>query len=589
MTSFKGENMKDLNQSQSIRLGLVLEACIVPMLERNGYRFANSESYEELLTRPDFILYEEGKPSISLAVTATSSRDTWIKKRWRYVDEVAQLKSYYGEDFLAINVLYGSPTVFGINEMKFIDAFFDASIITEDLDGGKEFLEKAEDYVINFPNLNTQEIAAQLESQIVWDRHCNALIIALRSILAKRQSLTKENIYREVWKKEHPGYREYLLEIKQRKYSTKVSYLRYSILNGLLIGPDNMDILIRSIKQDKPVSEELYSLCSEKTDFTFSNRLGKKYVNDEKLKRTVESGLTGEICRELEKNIFTNDTQRFLLDDIQDEQRLESMVNAVWPILFDQRRLSEALSQSFLSNEYMGIKHARVWPIDIIVSYLDISIIQLNRRYVARYRPSVTSVVVNFVSKIAIAQSQFADRNVLTQFCNELASVIYEEVTAVRNKPTKQELTSKLRAYKIHSLSLQPYINPLQRYLEMVLENNGWSYSKDAIPCLLGAIPDIPGTMKTIKEVYQIKKRNTTVWIKCIAGYDGVKDKTREMAARGHLLKYETPSSPKRTVKMIFAYDGKWSTDLKQLLALSGWDEIISIFDLEKYLSQIES
>ncbi len=580
--------MEDLNQSQSIRLGLVLEACIVPMLEKNGFKFANSESYAELLTRPDFILYDHGKPSVSLAVTATSSRDTWIKKRWRYVDEVAQLKSFYGEDFLTINVLYGSPTVFGINEMKFIDAFFDASIITEELNGGIDFLIQAERYVIDYPALSTQEIAARLESLPIWSTHCNSLIKSLKSILSKRHILTEKNLYRKVWQKEHPGYSAFLSEIKTRKYTDKISYLRYSILNGLLIGPDYMDAIIQSIKKDSPVSDAIYSACCEKTEFLFTNRLGKKYIVDEKLRRTVESGLTSDICRELEKTIFTNDTQRFLLDDIQDEKRLEKMVDIAWPKLLDQKSLTSMLIQSFLDNNYGGIAHARVWPIDVVVSYLGISIIQLNRKYVSRYRPSVTSVVVNFVSKIAIAQSQFSEYQSLCVFCEELAAVIFEEVSQVKSKPTKQELVRRIREYKIHSLSLQPYINPLQRYLEMILEKNGWAYKKDAIPCLLGAISDIPGSMKTIKEVYQVTKGKTTVWIKCIAGYDGVKDKTREMAARGHLLKYETPSSKKRTVKMVFAYDGKWSTDLKQLLALSGWDDIISIFDLEKYLSLLE-
>lgn len=578
--------MLNMNQSQSIKLGFVLEACMVPMLEMAGYSFDNSESYSELLTRPDFIVFENGQPIFSLAVTATSSRDTWIKKRWRYVDEVAQLKSYYGEDFLTINVLYSNPAVFGKSELNFINAFFDKSIITEDLELGKEYFEYVEQYVIDNDKLSVESLTSHVLSTKLWEKQAKILLAELKRIVLEKRELTRANLYRNIWKKEHPGYIARMQEVKERTYSCKETYLRYSVLNGLLIGVDNMRILIDSVKNNKPVPIEVVEKCKI-TEFKFVKKIGGYFVDDEKLLLTVKEGFSAEVYAKVEKTIFTNESQIYLLKDIQDKDRLQFMVDNVIPVIGERDELETLLVETFSKDNYRGFLHTRVWPIDVIVTYLNISIIQLNKMYVARYNPSVTSAVVNYVSKIDIAKSMLATNNEVKKFSHELTDVIIEEVK--NGLGTENEMVSRLLSYKIHSLFLQPYINPVQRYVEMILEDNGCSYSKDSLTCMLGAINNIPAGMKKIKEVYQVKKGTREVWIKCIAGYDGVKDKTREMAARGHLLKYESPNGEKRNIKMVFVYDGKWNIELQQLLALSGWNEIVPIFHLDEYIKKFFS
>ena len=81
-------------------------------------------------------------------------------------------------------------------------------------------------------------------------------------------------------------------------------------------------------------------------------------------------------------------------------------------------------------------------------------------------------------------------------------------------------------------------------------------------------------------------KSGMAVRLKVVAGYDGVKDKTREMAARGRLLQYDALGSSKNDILHIFITDGEWSTDLQKLLLLSGWDYIVPIFSLDNFLSR---
>lgn len=72
--------MPTLTQRESIILGKVLEKAIEPMLSSKGIEYRFSEPYEELLTRPDYLIYSEKKPIASMAVTCTQDNQTMTKR-----------------------------------------------------------------------------------------------------------------------------------------------------------------------------------------------------------------------------------------------------------------------------------------------------------------------------------------------------------------------------------------------------------------------------------------------------------------------------------------------------------------------------
>lgn len=198
--------MANLTQGQSIKLGKVIERIIAPMLRQNGYAFTNSEEYENLLTRPDYIILEGARPIASLAVTATSTSQAWRMKRWRYIDEIAQLKSFYGEDFLAINVLYADMSLFQESERAITDAFFDVSILAVELEHGKELMDLATATVLAHSEDTVETISDRIVVSPVWKAHMPYLVSAIGRCLEDRGSLTGKNIFRPVWRREHPDY-----------------------------------------------------------------------------------------------------------------------------------------------------------------------------------------------------------------------------------------------------------------------------------------------------------------------------------------------------------------------------------------------
>lgn len=373
-----------------------------------------------------------------------------------------------------------------------------------------------------------------------------------------------------------------------KEFPVRKSYLRYVMINCLLLGPERTRELCDCVQNDRPIPVASLPYI-QKTEFQTEQRAEKTYFSDRRLRDTVRSGFTPEIYAILEARIFAKRAQRYLIRDIQDDQILHRMVEAVYPSFGSREGIQAVLEASFLQDDYCGLMHARVWPLDIYAAALDVSVLQLNRLFTSKYGfVGVSNPVNNFIVKSEFALSRFGgNRSELADFCGKLAAVIHEQLNE-QERVSSAEIENRLRTYKVYQLNQQPYLNPIQRYVEYLFDKKGFSYTKRPIQCMLGAIPGIPGRMKRIEEVFQVRKGNSILWVKCIAGYDGVKDKTREMAARARLLRYETPSAQKRTVRMVFVYDGDFTEDLQRLLSLSGWDDIVSVFSFDAYLDELE-
>ena len=573
-----------LDQGQSIKLGDTLEAIIVPILEEEHMCFTRSPKYETLMTRPDFLISENGINIASLAVTATSSTQSWMRKRWRYIDEVFQLKSYYGPDFLIINVIYSDVSAFQNSEIIITNALFDATINANEIDGGREIVDYASRQIIDYPNSTALEIAQNIIELPIWKQHSDAFIEELKLLLHKRDDLTKEHLFHSIWIKEHETFSSHLSSIIDQQFNPINTYLRYTVLNCLLVGPDKVNELCSCVNEQKTIPQELLELC-ENTDFQIIKRINGMYFDDDRLKNTIKAGFNSAVYSAIEANMFNNDTQRYLLRDIQDNAIIVSMVEKTLPSICNEHDISTILQASFKSSCYLGIQHVRVWPLDVIAAYINTSIAYINKLYTTQYgRIGVSNPVNNFVMKTSFAINRFASDIELMSFCNNLGELLFRLISQLEIHPCQNEVVSRLKNNKRSALKLQPYLNPVQRYVESVLQNNGFKYTKNPVSCILGVIDGLPGRMKKIEEIYQVDNGRVRLWIKCIAGYDGVKDKTREMAARAQLLKYETPDSEKRTIPMIFVCDGQWDQNLQKLLALSGWKQIVPIFELDAFL-----
>ena len=580
--------MPTLTQRESIILGKVLEKAIEPMLSSKGIEYRFSEPYEELLTRPDYLIYSEKKPIASMAVTCTQDNQTMNKKRWRYIDEVFQLKSYFGPDFIVINCEFGDPSAYMQSEMNLSNAFFDGAIYIYNFERGQEFLETAIE-IVKGSHSSAEELAYELVHQNVWISINIDFHQKLEEILSNRTQLAESAVLRNVWVIESAGYRTKLERIRQQRFHCYQSYLRYFVKGGLIAGKENMSDIFSAVKNDTKISKAVQSAC-ERAGFECTTRIGGTFISDIKLKQTIDAGMTLEIYQEIEKRLLSYTPLKYVIRDIQSPDIVEQMAIHTIDLLSTPDKLKDAFVDAFKHDDYCGIQHDRTWLLDMVLIYLDVSTNYLNRLFIQNYgRDVIATKMEHYISKTDCGRNLFADPQFLHEFSQNLTELVSSFLPHAGNTPSRDTLVEKYIAKKISSLGNQPFVNPMHRYVEIIFDQNNLEYHKNSISCAITSLEGIPESMGTIHEVYQIKIAGYDIWIKAIAGYDGVKDKTREMAARGRLLQYDSPSSAKRDAKLVFVCDGNWTEDLRRLLMLSGWKHIIPVFELDSFIKGVQS
>lgn len=575
--------MSSLTQSQSILLGKVLEKSIAPMLDNLGIDYAFSQPYDELLTRPDFLIKKDGVPVAAIAVTCTQDNQTMNKKRWRYIDEVFQLKSYFGAQFLTINCEFGDHSAYMQSEMTLANVFFDASLLVFDYPGGSAFLDKAIE-LVQARRETAEAITQILTCSEQWKTISKPLMSELTKILSERKMLAAHSEFLPIWKNEHNTFRKALSEIKGRTFFETSSYLRYAVLGGLVAGEECMKELLTANKQGQKLSPNAVAGC-KRAGFEVSERIGGTVLSDSKILCTIHEGLTYEIYSRIEECLLSYPPVKYVVRDIRSPDLVLKMVQQTLKVLSKKDVFQSALFDAFRDDEYIGIAHDRTWLLDVVLLYLNVPTNYLNRLFIQRYgRAVIATKMEHYISKTDCGRLLFADDEFLNNFCNNMTELVFDEAGRNRVIMSESELTSLYINKKIKTLGNQPFVNPLHRFVELVFQDHNLSFSKNSIPCALSGIAGIPSTMSSIHEVYQIRVGEKEYWVKAIAGYDGVKDKTREMAARGRLLQYDSPLSPKRDTTMVFVTDGHWSTDLQQLLTLSGWTNIVPVFKFDGFI-----
>lgn len=555
------------------------------MIKKTELQYVFSESYDALMTRPDYLFSIDGVPVASMAVTCTQDNQTMNKKRWRYIDEVFQLKSYFGPDFIVINCEFGDHSAYMQSEMTLANTFFDASILVYDYDMGSELLDEAIS-LVKTRRSDTDSIVSELLTSAAWKSVSADLSEQLLNIISNRSEIAKRHSLIKIWEKEHAVFHENLVDVQAKQFPEHASYLRYCVIGGLIAGKEHMPEIIQAAKEQRPISKSAHEACI-RAGFECTERLSGFFVCDEKLRTTINAGLTYEFYKKIENRLLSYAPLQYVIRDINDDSALEIMAEKTLSVLSDGGILEPALFEAFQDDQYSGIPHDRTWLLDFILVCLNVPTNYMNKLYIQTYgRDVIATKFEHYISKTDCGKLLFADTDFLHTFCHNLSELI-AQIQSGHELPCKQQLILQYVDKKKKSLGNQPFVNPMHRCVEYFFDMHGIDYHKNSLTCALNGIKGIPPTMSSIHEVYQTTINGKEYWIKAIAGYDGVKDKTREMAARGRLLQYSSPISDKRNAKLVFVYDGKWSKDLLQLLSLAGWSELVSIFEFDSFLSSL--
>ena len=95
----------DEHTSDRTSLGYVLQHLVEDGLNLNSVDFEANCDYYKGFIKPD-VLIPGNPPKYSVHVTATGADNSFQMKKWRYVDEVLQMRSVWKNDFLSISTGY---------------------------------------------------------------------------------------------------------------------------------------------------------------------------------------------------------------------------------------------------------------------------------------------------------------------------------------------------------------------------------------------------------------------------------------------------------------------------------------------------
>jgi|GEM_PF-6511070 len=95
----------------------------------------------EGIIRPDYLATDR---SLAICVTATASTQTYMRKRWRYTNELFQLKGLFGHSTFCINLLFTPQSLLRKGGASVLEALFDETINVSHLNAFEIFQDEAE-------------------------------------------------------------------------------------------------------------------------------------------------------------------------------------------------------------------------------------------------------------------------------------------------------------------------------------------------------------------------------------------------------------------------------------------------------------
>jgi hypothetical protein len=564
-------------------LGQALESLMAVALERAGLKFVRSESHHgQGSHEPDFQVRDDDGLCI-LQVTNTQQPETFIKKRWRYVEQIAQTKSIEGPMTPCVSVVFGNRASLQQAEHTMSDYLFDAVIWMQEAFGSAEVENKLSEMIQE--RGAAPDIAKLVERDSALSKWVDRAAHGIsNNIVLSRKHITKRPLY-SVWQREHQERTARATRVNAQLTDQPVpTFLRRTFFKLAPFSDSECETLIAACRRPARLGDEVVALANFMT-IGLRPSLGAKHaVADDEIVATVGSGYDVSLHKRLSAALFNEPKYRNLLDDIRDPGRCREIVRGVHELLASRNSsgLAALMLSTFRDPSKAGVVSERVWPLDVALAALGMSASEANRRYVEKFgHLGVSNPVKNFIVRTDQALASFADKERLRVFTTNLAGVVIGSVS--RQLAGVDELAAQLRARRRDSLFLQPYINPTVELFIQSVGALGWETEEVSLESALALAP-VPNRMKRIESLIACTRGKQRRVVKVIAAYEeGVGHKATEMSGRRRLLGYHAQVGElvrRDLPETHFVYEGEWPLDLLKMLGLSGWERVYSIWNL---------
>jgi hypothetical protein len=561
--------------SRQTFVGNCLEEIVGLAVEGLDPPFDRSPTPPAGMISPDFLRLQT--PAAFIAVTATPTRNTFQKKKWRYVHEVFSNRQYYHtERPLAINIQLSQPGAIQGLDRQILDLLFDYEINVLELPSlGKatQFIEKKFD-----GELSAKQCVSDYNSNNAISELVAQIRLRLQKVLGMRHPTEMEKYWRRVEK----GRSRETCRVSLPGVTTESNSNLRAVCFGLLLLNDcEVETVLSAALSNCKLPERIADLL-QKSGVPVRRRISGFGLGTDVFAKTIQAGFEQELILGLIQQIRDADELEHVLVDLRSNENA-----SLWATLLldwfknDQKTTFVTKIIEDFDAACRARPQTRLEVLDYALIIADWSITEMDRVLANRFDDlGHGNRTQCMISARCPMRSSFSTEE--TQKVAERTWEILRSETDILSINHSSALDRILAKRQATLKGLGGEANPVEILFRDACKRNGVKIDRITLPCLFTDC-GLSGRGSRVERIYHVSHEKRQAYVKVLSGYQGgFEHKAEELAGRGWIIRYrnENNMSSRSDMRLVFVWEGEWTEDAIEMICKSGWDEAINCLSL---------
>jgi hypothetical protein len=564
---------RDVRIALQTFLGFCFEELVATLVLKEWPDFLRSPDVATGLISPDLLRVTD--KLTFCAITATPARDTFRKKRWRYVHEVFSNKQTHGKDLLAVNINLSQPGAIQGLDKGILAALFDYEIKANAF---ASFDEIVKWFSAQFdPSAKPKTLAIRKVAELVGLLICKSFENELTPSLMTTFSEKPRNA--ELWQlvASHKA-EEANRAIAKEALSLTKSYIRPISFGLCLLEPASLPATLSDMQKGRAFPESVAQAC-RLGGLGLRKALGGYRLDPDLLRSTLECGFSLDDIIRCVTALYDSDEMIHIAYDLKNSSRASEWVDYLLGVF--GRNQHDAFVRNVVS-EFEKARttrsQQRLFILDYLLLVCDISITHIDKVLANRFGDLGHGNRVQCMISARCPMRVSFTRDETEKVAKRLWTIAMEE-TDIR-RLTKAEALGRIKDGRISSLgALGSEINPASTLFEWTCTRLRFSAVACSSQCLIGDF-GLRGRGIRVERLYACEAGNASVLVKVLSGYKGgFEHKAEELAGRGWVLRYRLLGgrAVRNVKRLVFVCEGEWDASAVSMILKSGWDSVVPL------------
>jgi len=551
-------------------LGNCLEEIAALAFDGLSPRFERSPAPPSGLISPDF--FREGPTPAFAAVTSTPTRNTFQKKKWRYIHEVFSLKQFYAEsDPVAINIQLSPPGALQPLDEQILRQFFDVEVRPEPvlITEAVALLEKK--YASDHNALSAVRSLAKSPEIIALADNIRAAVRAATS----SHNAANSNLWKTV--RDACSFETRRAELSLPELS-RATCLRDLCFGLLVLPPSERKVLVKSMQSGRPLPP-----AAAHSARTVGFELGKSVAGPTSPGLLVQTVKTfgQELVLRLCADLSGSEELQHIIADLTDPSGLTYRIQTTLALLASSRNafVEHVIKEFKAATDRRAPK--RLLSLDYALLLAGLSITEADKWLANEFGDLGAANRIQCMIS-ARCQGRFSFKETDT---HKVASRLFDRIRELRSERNESPAEELARIFEKRTAALSGLggeANPVEMVFKALCVKAGVRQELKNLPCLL-TDRGLRGRGVAIERIYELRHGDNIVFTKVLSGYQGgFEHKSEELSGRSWLLRYRQDQERVRrdSTRLVFVCEGEWDKKAIEMLLRSGWDDVILCIDL---------